>query len=98
MKIIRKLLGDGKQPRIRFDMDSWRNLEYNDLSIVLAKELIKYREHFNLTPKDLANVLGCTLGYLVKLESGTMDDISIRMLIEMWTRLSTLNMILEGNY
>lgn len=89
MKLFQKLLGDGKPTKIKVDMESWRNLEYNAMCIALATQLRKYRETFELNQKDLANILGCNLSYVIRLESGNIDDLSIRVLIEIWTKLSS---------
>lgn len=88
MSIINKLLGEISN-NVRFDMNSWRNLEYGDISTILAKSIIDYRQMYNLNQKELADMLGCKKSFIIKMETGQLDDISFRLLIDLWTRLST---------
>lgn len=72
-----------------FDLSSWKSLEYNDICIELSTLVKNYRGSYNLSQKELADIIGCDKKYIVKLEAGKLDDISIRALVEIWTKLNT---------
>lgn len=74
---------------IKYDMQSWRNLEYNDISLALSKTLLMYREMRDISQQILAKELGCSKKYIERLENCKIDDIGFRLLIDLWTRLST---------
>lgn len=95
---LKSLFCPEKEEKIKFDINSWVNLEFNDIATELAKTVIDYRQKFNLSQKDLADILGCKKSYIVALETGRLDDISIRMLIILWTKLSTSNYNMADDY
>lgn len=72
-----------------FDLCSWKNLEYNDICIELSELVRNYRGSFNLSQKELAEMIGCDKKFIIKLEAGKLEDISFRTLVELWTRLNT---------
>ncbi|WP_304393123.1 helix-turn-helix transcriptional regulator [uncultured Clostridium sp.] len=90
MSFWNTLLGyEEDKDNFEYDMSSWRNLEYNDISYVLAKVIKSYREEHNISQWQLAKDLGCSKNLIVKIEACKLDDIGFRMLIDLWTRLST---------
>lgn len=91
MNIFKRLSNKDEDVNARFDLNSWKNLEYNDISIILARMMKEYRESNGLSQKEIADIIGCDKRYIIKLEAGQLDDISFRVLIEIWTKLSTPN-------
>lgn len=89
MRLFKKFSNKDEDVKAKFDLNSWKSLEYNDISIELSNLIKNYRGSYNLTQKELADIIGCDKGYIVKLEAGNLDDISFRALIEIWTKLST---------
>ena len=88
MGFLKLLAGDvERQPKL--DISTWMGMEYNDISFILSKSVYMYRQENNLSQKDLADILGCKKNFIIRLEAGEIDDISIRLLIELWTKLST---------
>lgn len=75
--------------KVQFDLSPWRVLEYNDISRIVAHAVTDYRVKYNLTVKDMAKLLGCTKHTLYQIETGQLEDISFKFLIELWTKLST---------
>lgn len=73
----------------RINTEAWKDLVYNDICIALSKQLRRYREVYDLSQKELADILGCNKSLISNLEAARIDDISIRMLIDLCTRLST---------
>lgn len=90
MSLLKSLFGEMDETvNLKYDMSSWRSLEYSDMCVVVAKALIEYRHINRMTQADLAKSLGCSKRFIIKMETCALDDISFKLLIDLWTRLST---------
>lgn len=89
MGLFKKFSNKDENVKAGVDLNSWKSLEYNDISIELSNLVKNYRGSYNLSQKELADIIGCDKGYIVRLEAGKLDDISFRALIEIWVKLST---------
>lgn len=95
MSRIKDLI-DGKDEDVKptFNLNLWTSMEYNDMLYIISKLVIEYRQSHNMTQKELAQFLNCKKKDIVNIESGSMDgvyDISLRTLVNLWNKLSTLN-------
>lgn len=71
MNINLNNLYDASQEKIINDISKLEeNLEYEDILLVISKEIISYRKQNNLTQKDIALKLGINQVMISKLESG----------------------------
>lgn len=54
-----------------------QDVETHDLELELCDRMIELREKAGLTQEALANIIGCTQGYIAKLENGAYDRCGI---------------------
>ncbi len=82
-KIISK-----KKEKIKFNQDTWINMEYNDILYIISKTVRDYREEHDLTQEELAFKLNISQPMIGKIESGKYNA-TVKFLVKMWNKLST---------
>lgn len=89
MSKIKDFIYGREEGKPKFDLSLWNAMEYNDMMYIIAKSISDYRDIHHITQKELADLLGCSRKQIANLESGNMEDISLRTIITMWNKLST---------
>lgn len=81
-----KLLKKGTKYRV--DKDLLKEIEYNEILLIISKELVKYRDENKLKQEDLAKKLDMSQVMISKMESGKYNY-TIKSLVNLWNNLST---------
>ena len=84
---IEKLISKKKE-KIKFNQDTWINMEYNDILYIISKTVRDYREEHNLTQEDLADMLNISQPMIGKIESSKYNA-TVKFLVKLWNKLST---------
>ncbi len=77
-----------KNEKIKFNQDTWINMEYNDVLYIISKTVRDYREEHNLTQEDLADMLNISQPMIGKIESSKYNA-TVKFLVKLWNKLST---------
>ena len=70
------------------DKELLERIEYKEILFILSKEIIEYREKYNLKQIDLAKKLNMSQVMISKMESGKYN-FTIKSLVNLWNKLST---------
>lgn len=81
-----KLLNSSKEFNV--DKELLTEIEYNDVLLIISKELVKYRDNNNMSQSDLAKKLKVSQVMISKMESGKYN-FTIKTLVNLWSDLST---------
>lgn len=81
-----KVLGKNKKHNI--DKELLKEIEYNEILLIISKELVSYRDENNLKQEDLAKKLNKSQVMISKMESGKYNY-TIKSLVNLWNNLST---------
>lgn len=77
-----------KSVRHETDRELLKEVEYNEILLIISKELIKYRDKNKLTQEDLARKLRISQVMVSKMESGKYNY-TIKSLVNLWNNIST---------
>lgn len=81
-----KLLKKGTKYKV--DKELLKEIEYNEILLIISKELVKYRDENKLKQEDLAQKLDMSQVMISKMESGKYNY-TIKSLVNLWNNLST---------
>lgn len=81
-----KLLNSSKEFNV--DKELLTEIEYNEILLIISKELVKYRDNNNMSQSDLAKKLKVSQVMISKMESGKYN-FTIKTLVNLWSDLST---------
>ncbi|MGN1327882.1 MAG: helix-turn-helix domain-containing protein [Clostridia bacterium] len=81
-----KLLKKGTKYKV--DKELLKEIEYNEILLIISKELVKYRDENKLKQEDLAKKLDMSQVMISKMESGKYNY-TIKSLVNLWNNLST---------
>lgn len=85
-----------KTTKYKVDKELLKEIEYNEILLIISKELIKYRDENKLKQEDLAKKLGISQVMVSKMESGKYNY-TIKSLVNLWNNLSTLEINFGAN-
>lgn len=78
----------GKNKKYNVDKELLKQIEYNEILLIISKELVKYRDENELKQEDLAKKLDVSQVMISKMESGKYNY-TIKSLVNLWNSLST---------
>lgn len=70
------------------NLELLENIDYNDMLFCVAKSLIEYRNYYNYSQEQIAEILEVSQVMVSKIESGKYN-LSIKSLVNIWNKLST---------
>lgn len=85
-----------KSAKYKVDKELLKEIEYNEILLIISKELIKYRDDNKLKQEDLARKLGISQVMVSKMESGKYNY-TIKSLVNLWNNLSTVKINFGAN-
>lgn len=77
-----------KSTKYKVDKELLKEIEYNEILLIISKELVKYRDENKLKQEDLAKKLNMSQVMISKMESGKYNY-TIKSLVNLWNNLST---------
>lgn len=82
----KKILKENRKYNV--DKELLKEIEYNEILLIISKELLKYRDENKLKQEDLAKRLNVSQVMISKMESGKYNY-TIKSLVNLWNSIST---------